>query len=171
MIIVVAFLVALVLGWVSGSIWLTIHGRILEKNTSTCSECGGRTIVKPDPQNSRLLVSCQNKECFCVTSHPVRPSALSLFGITQLLLAFITGTLIYLVVDAMKYSLPLKVFAAIMGILLGLVVIRFFIRAIVFALIQVRLPVAWQEEMVAYLAPPPFLKREGQKLKNDHIIS
>jgi hypothetical protein len=161
-IIVIAILVALVLSWLSASIWLKIHGKAVEKATSTCTECGGKTIVKPDPHNSQLVVTCQNENCACISSRPVRASALSLFGVTQLSLTFLAGTLSYMIVDAMEYRLPFKVFVTLLGIMLGAVVIRFFIRAIVFTLLQSKLPVAWQEEMVAYLAPPPFLKQERE---------
>lgn len=162
MIIVIAILGALVLGWLSACIWLKIHGKALYKATSVCSECGGQTIVKPDPHNSQLVVTCQNEKCACISSRPVRASALSLFGITQLSLTFLAGTLSYMIVDAMEYRLPFKVFVTLLGIMLGRVVTRFFIRSIVFTLLQSGLPVAWQEEMVAYLAPPPFLKQQRQ---------
>ena len=162
-IIVVAILVVLVIGWISGGIWLTIHNKALEKVTSTCSKCGDRTKVKPDFQNCRLVVSCQNNKCLYVSSRPVRPSALSLFGITQLLLIFLVGILSYMIVDVMKFHLLFKVIVVLLCTLIGSIAIRFFIRAIVFSLIQVNLPVALQEEMVAYLSTPEFLKRENNR--------
>lgn len=164
MIPVAVILVALVVGWLSGILWLKRHGKAVAEAVSTCPKCGGKTTVTADPPNSRLVVLCQDNNCGCASSHSVRASALSLFGVTQLLLAFLTGALGYALGDALGYRPTGRAFAALVGILLGGVVARFFVRMVVFALLQSNLPPAWQEEIVAYLAPPPFLKRKAQTI-------
>lgn len=160
MIIVEIILVLLILVWLSGSIWLAIHGKALKKDTSTCSECGGKTTVKPDPSSSQLIMSCQNDKCDCISYYSVRTSGLSLFNITQILVTLLAGTLSYAIADTMQFSLLFKVVAVLIGIFLGAIIARFLIRLTVFILLQTKLPVAWQKEIVAYLAPATSRQEE-----------
>jgi uncharacterized membrane protein YeaQ/YmgE (transglycosylase-associated protein family) len=139
--------------WLAGSICLAIQGKALKKATSTCSKCGGETTVKPDPSGSQLTMSCQNDKCDCISNHPVRPSGLSLFNITQILITLLAGTLGYVIADTKQFDLLLKVIAVLVGVLLGAIITRFLIRLLVFVLLQAKIPVAWQKEIVAYLAP------------------
>lgn len=147
------FILLLLCVWLFGGIWLLIHGKFLEKDATVCSECGGVITVKPDPPNSQLVMSCQNDQCDCVSYCYVRPSALSLFGITQLLVILFVGASSYIIADTMKFGSIFKILTVLGGAFLGAVIVRFFIRLIVFTLLQGNLSVAWQKEIVAYLAP------------------
>jgi hypothetical protein len=160
MIIVDIILILLIVIWLSGSIWLAIHGKVLKKDTSVCSKCGEKTKVKSDPSSSQLIISCQNDECNFVSYYSVRSSGLSLFTITYILVILLIGTLSYIAVDTMAFGILVKVIAILTGVLLGAIVTRFFIRLLVFMLLQANLPVAWQEEIVAYLAPAPRQEKE-----------
>ncbi|MHC4365538.1 MAG: hypothetical protein ACYSTJ_08740 [Planctomycetota bacterium] len=153
-------LIVLILGWAAAILWLKIHGKAVSVAVSSCPKCGGKTAVTPDPPNSRLAVLCQDDSCGCTSYRSVRASALSLFGVTQLLLAFLAAALGYALGDALGYRPAARAFTALVGLLLGGIVARFFVHLVVLALLQSNLQPAWQEEIVAYLAPPPFLKRK-----------
>ena len=166
MILVAVIVVALALSWLGGFLYLNRHRKIVSEAVSTCPECGGETTVTPDPPNSRLVVLCQDNNCGCASSRSVRASALSLFGVTQLLLTFLAGALGYALGNVLGYRPAGRALAALTGILLGGIGVRFLVRLVVFALLQSRLPPAWQEEMVAYLAPPPWKAQGANPLES-----
>lgn len=162
MILVAAILLMLALSWLGAFLYLKRHEKIVSEAVSTCPECGGATTVTPDPPNSQLVVQCQANNCGCTLSRSVRASALSLFGVTLVLLTILAGVLGHSLAFALGCGPAGKAFAILLGIFLGGMVARFLVRLAAFALLQSKLPPAWQEEVVAYLAPPPFLTRKAR---------
>lgn len=153
-------LAALALYEIFALLQLRKHRKILDAAVSSCDRCGAGTVVTPDPPNSQLMVQCQAADCGHVFSRPVRASALSLFGVTQLVLVLLAGAVGYGVVAALEGDSTGRVLAAFACCVFGFVVVRFLIRALAFTLLQRKLSPSWQEEIVAYLAPPPFMDRE-----------
>ena len=121
MIIVNIILVLLIVTWLSGSIWLAIHGKVLKKDTSVCSKCGEKTKVKSEPSSSQLIISCQNDKCNFVSYYSVRSSGLSLFNVTYILVTLLIGTLSYIAIDTTAFGLLVKVIATLTSVLLGAV--------------------------------------------------
>lgn len=150
-------LVALLVGLLSGMLFLMIHGKKLAKDISTCPKCGGTNSVSADPSNSRLVIECEGKGCDYHSFISVRSSALSLFGFSQLLLTIIIGMLGFAFGCKLGYRFVGKTLIIFMCVLVGGIVVRFFVRLIAFFLLRSNVSPVWQKEIVAYLAPvlPP----------------
>jgi len=149
--------VALLIGLLSGIVFLMIYGKKLARDTSMCPKCGGMNSVSANPSNSRLVIECKEKDCGYHSILSVRASALSLFGFAQLLLTIIIGILGFSFGCKLGYGPMGKTFVLLTCIIVGGVVVRFFIRFIAFFLLRSNVSPVWQKEVVAYLAPilPP----------------
>jgi hypothetical protein len=153
---VAATLVILALIWLIGFLYLSRRQDVM------CPECGGKNAVTPDAENSRLVVLCQEADCGRTTYLAVRASALSLFGVTQLLLTLLAAVLGYKLGLAVGFDTTGRWLIAFAALVLGRVLARFIVLMVVFALLRCKPSPAWQKEIVAHLAPPPW-KRTGPR--------
>ena len=160
MVIVTIILFALFFGWFFGVLWLRKRGKNLAATSSMCSKCGGITTATADPSNSRIVILCKDEKCRHSSSRSVRASALSLFGILQILFTVLAGALGYKTGQVFGYQTFGKAILILVCALLGGIIMRFIIRGVVLTMLQYKPSMAWQEEIVAYLAPPPFLNRK-----------
>lgn len=122
-----------------------------------CPQCGGEVTVSPEPHNSRFVAQCRNSKCGHSFSYPVRASALSLPGVLQISATLFCGVAAYLCVRGAGRGLQLA--AVLAAVLVGGAIVRFVLRLAAHALLQSSAPLSWKDEMIAYLAPPPFLRR------------
>ncbi len=143
------------LGCLVSALWLSRRGKRLSRTLSVCSKCGASTEVTPDAIHSRLMVSCQAGECGHVSIRPVRASALSMFGITQLVLTLLAAGTCLQLGRAMGLGPTGRFVMGGIGLVFGYAVARFLVMSVVHSLRRSKSP-AWQEEVVAYLAPPPW---------------
>lgn len=144
-------------GFLWGAFFLTISGKKLAKDTLKCPKCGGRTSVSGNPSNSRLVIECKGKHCDYRSFISVRASALSLFGLMQLILTFIVGALGFVLAHKLGYGPAGRILAAVVFAIAGGLIARSFVRFVAFSLLRSDLSPAWHKEIVAYLAPilPP----------------
>lgn len=157
MLIILAILLALALGWWLAAWTLHARGRFLAPQLGECFECGGATRVEPDPPNARLIVRCKRDDCGETRDWPVRASALSMLGLTVLELAILWAAVGYLLAGALTDSLAWRIAGAAAGLIIGGGVSRLVVR--IWARNLLRKPdlsPGWQEEVVAYFAPAPF---------------
>ena len=122
--------VGLLIGLLSGIVFLMIHGRKLARDTSMCPKCGGMNSVSAEPSNSRLVIKCEEKDCGYHSFLSIRSSALSLLGFAQLLLTIIIGMLGFAFGCELGYGSMGKTFVLLTCIIVGGVVVRFFVRFI-----------------------------------------
>ncbi len=133
-----------------------------ESSFAVCPDCGGDTLVSPDPPGSRLVAACQNGECGRRVSLPVRASALSLFGVFELVVAGVVGTVGYWVAVARGSDLPITIILVLVGFILGGVVATVLVRS-VYHLCFSSLPHFLQREFVAHLSSPSFPYQQSGK--------
>ena len=137
-------------------------GRVKALNAALarCPECGGDVAVVPEPEHSRFVARCCDAECGHCFSQPVRASALSLPGVIQIGATILCGLVAYLC--ASDPGRPVKVVAVVGAVIVGSAIARFVLRLGAHMVLQSSMPLGWKEEMIAYLAPPPFLTGSGE---------
>jgi len=129
------------------------HVKAINDALARCPQCGGEIRITPEPYESRFAARCCNPECNHTFFHPVRASALSVPGLIQILGTITCSAGAYVGTHG-------SIVATIAVLLIGGVVIRFVLRLTAFIIVQSSASLGWKDEMIAYLAPPPFLKRE-----------
>ncbi len=132
--------------------------RLPISDISVCSECRGGTRVSPDPPGSRLVATCRNAECGHTVSLPVRASALSLFGVFELVFSGVIGAAGYLLAIAREFNPSATIIFALVGFILGGVAATVLVR-LVYHTCCSALPPALQREFVAHIATPSFSNR------------
>ena len=152
----------LLVSLLSGTAFLIIFGKKFSRKISICPKCGSVNIISADISNSYLRVKCKNENCNYCSSLPVRPSALSLFGLAQLLLTIIIGVLGFMLGCKLGCHPIFKAVIVFVCVIIGGVFARFFVRSITFFLLGHGVSPIWKKEIVSYLASP-FSKREEDK--------
>ena len=145
----------LLVSLLSGSAFMTIFGKRFSRKISMCPKCSSANIISEDISNSCLKVKCKNEACDCCSLLPVRPSALSLFGLAQLLLTIVVGVLGF----ELSCHSTHKALIVFMFIIIGGVFARFLVRSIAFFLLGYGISPIWKKEIVSYL-DSPFSKRD-----------
>ena len=174
MILVYIILVGLLAGLSVGILHLKIREKAVAKKISTCPKCGRLSSVSADPSNSRLAVECKGNDCDCHSFFPVRASALSLFGLARLVLTIVCGILGFGFGWRLGFRLVGNTLVALACMIIGGIVIGFFIRLICFSLLRSNVSPIWQKEIVAHLAPSPFSNRQPEmeaKSVNDKTVN
>ena len=154
-------IVATLVSLLSGAVFSMIFGKKLARDTATCPKCGSMNSVSADPLNSCLVIECECENCDYRSSLPVRPSALSLFGLAQLLLTIIIGILGFVFGCKLGYGPVGKVMTIFTCMIIGGIFVRFFVRFITFFLLSHGVSPIWKKEIVAYLASP--FPRQGKQ--------
>jgi hypothetical protein len=126
----------------------------LRQALSCCPACGAHLLVRPDPGRALLVARCLESHCGHGFTHAVRPSGLSLFGVAQLGLTLLTAVACLCGArGGGAATLPVALAAAAAGAIAA----RFLVRLVAFTMLQRELSPFWQSEIVAHLAPPPWL--------------
>ncbi len=137
-----------------------------ESSFAVCPDCGGETLISPDPPGSRLVATCQRGECGRRVSLPIRASALSLYGVFELAIAGVVGTVGYWVAVARGSDLPITIILVLVGLVLGGGVATVLVR-LVYHLCFSSLPHFLQKEFVAHLSFPSFPDQQSGKGPSD----
>lgn len=154
MVAMVFILVVLALFWIATILEIHVFGRPVSKAVSACPKCGGGTTLTSSTVYSRLEVRCRDVACGHRWFHPVRSSATTVFGISQILLIALAGILGYELAAGIGFGAPISVVGVVAGVIFGGIAARFVMIAVATSLQNVS--PAWQEEFVAYLAPPSW---------------
>ena len=160
MILVCIILVSLLVGLSGGILFAKIREKAVGRKISTCPKCGRVSSVSADPSNSRLAIECKGKDCGYHSVLPVRASALSLFGLARLDLTIVCGILGFGFGWRLGFRLVGNTLVALACMIIGGIVIGFFIRLICFSLLRSNVSPIWQKEIVAHLAPSPFTNKQ-----------
>jgi hypothetical protein len=148
-------------------IYMNLRGGAFARSLSSCPACGCKVSVRADPENSRLVLQCENGDCGKISFRHVRASALSLFGVARFLLVFLTAALFYWFAGRMDWSLKGRLFAFSGGILVVWIFVSFLIRLAAHIILEFNPSPIWKSEIVAHLAPPPFWQgQEGRKISH-----
>jgi len=126
-----------------------------------CERCGGDLDVMPDPYNSCFAVTCRDERCGHRFRHHIRASAFSLLGVIQAAGVLLIGLLVFQFTRGLGGLI--QGVAVGLGVLLGWACIAFLLRLISLSLLQSSIPLSWKAELIAYLAPAPFLRNDSHE--------
>ncbi len=122
-----------------------------------CPKCGSRVAVSPEPYRSCFDAKCLDTQCGHAFSYHVRACAFSLPSCFTISGTILCGVAAHLYTRGIPGWIP--VFTIILSVFLGGAVLALIFRFAALVLLCTRLPLSWKEELIAYLAPPPF--RQG----------
>ena len=140
------------------------HSKELESSLAACPGCGAKMRVTAIPEEAQLVATCLDEGCGGTTHHPVRASALSLFGLAQILFGAAGAGILYVLAMILEWSNTVRMGLAVAGFIAAFLAARAGVRNVAHHIAKSdTAPLGWREEAVSHLAPSPF----AQSKQND----